>query len=159
MVPKQSCAALTTRCDMVCTERKFAAPAGRRGRGQPRSGELQVSGTLHPQPRALPAPFGTCGTPTVHFQCISSCAPHATPPAPRPGSVGWRRASGAHGGARNAISPISAVTVGARARFLDARAERARTVSMSKRRPSHRPARALEAAAWLATEKRRSGKI
>jgi hypothetical protein len=44
MVPKQSCAALTTRCDMVCNERKFAAPAGRGGRGQPRSGKLQLQG-------------------------------------------------------------------------------------------------------------------
>jgi hypothetical protein len=44
MVPKQSCAALTTRCDMVCNERKFAAPAGRGGRGQPRSGKMQLQG-------------------------------------------------------------------------------------------------------------------
>jgi hypothetical protein len=53
----------------------------------------------------LPAPFGTCGTPEVHLQCISSCTTHAAPPAPRPGSVGWRRASGAHGGRSQRKSP------------------------------------------------------
>jgi hypothetical protein len=46
----------------------------------------------------LPAPFGTCGTSAVHLQCMSICAPHATPPSLLPGSVGWRQASGAHVG-------------------------------------------------------------
>jgi hypothetical protein len=100
----------------------------------------------------LTAPFGTCGTPTIRFQCMSIFAPHATPPAPRPGSARSRRASGAHVGARNANLPISAGTVGTRARNLDCAAERARTVSMRNRRPSHRPARAVEGAAMARDE-------
>jgi hypothetical protein len=107
----------------------------------------------------FPAPFGTCGTPAVTFQCMSSRTPHATAHAPLAGSVGWRRASGRKVCARNAIPSTSAGTVGARAQDLASRARSARTVSLSNLRRSHRPARALEAAAWLAKKRCRQVSI
>ena len=68
---------------------------------------------------------------------------------PSPGLLGGGERPGRKVGACNAIPSISAGMVGARAKDLDFRADSARNVSLSNRGPSHRPARALEAAAWL----------
>ena len=78
---------------------------------------------------------------------------------PSPGLLGGGERPGRKVCARNAIPSISAGMVGARAQDLDSRTDSARTVSLSNRRPSHRPAPAREAAAWFARKKQKSVEI
>ena len=90
----------------------------------------------------LPLPFSACTAAPRMPQHLR----------PSPGLLDGGERPGRKVGARNAIPSISAGMVGARAQYLDSRADSARTVSLSNRRPSHRPARPREAAGWLAKE-------
>ena len=97
----------------------------------------------------LPSPFSAC-------QAAPRMPQHLHP---SPGLLGGGERPGRKVEARNAIPSISAGMVGARAQDLDSRADSARSVSLSNRRPSHRTAPAREAAGWLAKEKCRSAEI